>query len=148
LELLGVSRDYELEADQLGVQYAWNAGYDPSGFIRFFDKIAMRDGYVNGASWFQTHPPFLLPEDGRHPARDHVPARPAGDDGSDFCLRTDEEGVGSNRREREKEELNKSSLKITRQEGCQPPKKLEYKPGQPIEEQCSAPPQTVSGIAQ
>ena len=47
-----------------------------------------------------------------------------------------------------KEELNKPSLKITRQEGCQPPKKLEYKPGQPIEEQCSAPPQTVSGIAQ
>ena len=58
LELLGVSRDYELEADQLGVQYAWNAGYDPSGFIRFFDKIATREGYVNSASWFRTHPPF------------------------------------------------------------------------------------------
>ena len=39
LRLLGVSRDYELEADQLGVQYAWNAGYDPSGFVRFFDKM-------------------------------------------------------------------------------------------------------------
>jgi predicted Zn-dependent protease len=35
LDLLGVSREFELEADQLGVQYAWNAGYDPSGFIRF-----------------------------------------------------------------------------------------------------------------
>jgi len=26
LSLLGVSREYELEADQLGIQYAWNAG--------------------------------------------------------------------------------------------------------------------------
>jgi hypothetical protein len=34
LALLGVSRDYEAEADQLGVQYAWRAGYDPKGFIR------------------------------------------------------------------------------------------------------------------
>src|SRR5262250_1022216 len=58
LKLLGVSRDYELEADQLGVQYAWNAEYDPSGFIRFFDKMATREGYINGVSWFRTHPPF------------------------------------------------------------------------------------------
>ncbi len=58
LQLLGVSREYELEADQLGVQYAWNAGYDPSGFIRFFDKMAHKEGYVRGASWFRTHPPF------------------------------------------------------------------------------------------
>jgi predicted Zn-dependent protease len=58
LELLGVSRDFELEADRLGKQYAWNSGYDPSGFVRFFDKMAWREGYVNGASWFRTHPPF------------------------------------------------------------------------------------------
>lgn len=58
LNLLGVSRDFELEADQLGVQYAWNAGYDPSGFTRFFDKMASQEGYVRGASWFRTHPPF------------------------------------------------------------------------------------------
>ncbi|MBI2187003.1 MAG: M48 family metalloprotease [Acidobacteria bacterium] len=58
LDLLGVSRDFELEADQLGVQYAWNAGYDPSGFVRFFDKMATTEGHVNGSSWFRTHPPF------------------------------------------------------------------------------------------
>jgi Zn-dependent protease with chaperone function len=58
LKLLGVSRAYELEADQLGIQYAWNAGYDPNGFIRFFDKMATTMGYVNGVSWFRTHPPF------------------------------------------------------------------------------------------
>lgn len=58
LTLLGVSRDFEQQADQLGIQYAWNAGYDPAGFIRFFDKMATKEGYVNGASWFRTHPPF------------------------------------------------------------------------------------------
>jgi Zn-dependent protease with chaperone function len=49
LTLLGVSRDFEQQADQLGIQYAWNAGYDPTGFVRFFDKMATKEGYVNGA---------------------------------------------------------------------------------------------------
>ncbi|MEE8349397.1 MAG: M48 family metalloprotease, partial [Acidobacteriota bacterium] len=59
LTLLGVSRDYEEEADQLGAQYAWNAGYDPRGFITFFDKMASEEGYVKSASFFRTHPPFF-----------------------------------------------------------------------------------------
>lgn len=58
LNLLGVSRDFETEADQLGIQYCWKSGYDPSGFIRFFDKMASREGNVIGASWFRTHPVF------------------------------------------------------------------------------------------
>ena len=59
LTLLGVSRDYEAEADQLGAQYSWQAGYDPKGFISFFDKMANEEGYVKSASFFRTHPPFL-----------------------------------------------------------------------------------------
>ncbi len=58
LSLLGVSRKYELQADKLGIEYAWNSGYDPNGFIRFFDKMASTEGYVTGLSWFRTHPPF------------------------------------------------------------------------------------------
>lgn len=58
LNLLGVSREYELQADQLGIQYAWNSGYDPRGFINFFDKMATKEGYVTGLSWFHSHPPF------------------------------------------------------------------------------------------
>ncbi|HET9790460.1 MAG TPA: M48 family metalloprotease [Candidatus Angelobacter sp.] len=58
LNLLGVSRDFETEADQLGIQYAWKTGYDPNGFIRFFDKMASKEGNVIGASWFRTHPVF------------------------------------------------------------------------------------------
>jgi predicted Zn-dependent protease len=59
LALLGVSRDYEEEADQLGAQYTWDAGYDPKGFITFFDKMASEKGYVRSASFFRTHPPFF-----------------------------------------------------------------------------------------
>ena len=59
LTLLGVSRDYEEEADQLGTQYTWNAGYDPKGFVSFFDKMASQKGYVQSASFFRTHPPFF-----------------------------------------------------------------------------------------
>jgi len=59
LALLGVSRGYESQADQLGVQYAWKAGYDPLGFTTLFDKLAGTDGYIRVASFFRTHPPFL-----------------------------------------------------------------------------------------
>jgi Zn-dependent protease with chaperone function len=59
LSLLGVNRVYEAEADQLGAQYAWHAGYDPRGFITFFDKMASEKGYVKSASFFRTHPPFF-----------------------------------------------------------------------------------------
>jgi hypothetical protein len=59
LALLGVSREFEAEADQLGAQYAWKAGYDPRGFITLFDKMASEEGYVKSASFFRTHPPFF-----------------------------------------------------------------------------------------
>jgi predicted Zn-dependent protease len=59
LALLGVNREFEAEADQLGVQYAWKAGYDPRGFITLFDKLASEGGYVKSASFFRTHPPFF-----------------------------------------------------------------------------------------
>lgn len=59
LSLLGVNRQFEAEADQLGAQYAWKAGYDPRGFISFFDKMAGEKGYIRSASFFRTHPPFF-----------------------------------------------------------------------------------------
>ena len=30
---------FQVEADQLGVQYAWSSGYDPAGFVHFLDSI-------------------------------------------------------------------------------------------------------------
>lgn len=58
LSLLGVSRDYEIEADILGTQYLWASNYDTDGFMEFFGKMAQEKGYVVGLSWFRTHPPF------------------------------------------------------------------------------------------
>jgi len=36
------------EADQLGIQYAWNTGFDPRGFITFLDSIAKKKEYWHG----------------------------------------------------------------------------------------------------
>lgn len=58
LNILGVSRAFELEADTLGAQYAYTSGYDPSGFINFFDKMATKFGYAQNTSFFGSHPAF------------------------------------------------------------------------------------------
>ena len=58
LNILGVSRDFELEADQLGMQYAWRAGYDPRGFVNLFDAMSQREGYASRTAFFATHPAF------------------------------------------------------------------------------------------
>ena len=47
-----------MEADLLGVQYLWRAGYNTEGFIEFFDIMASKEGYVEKTSWFRTHPAF------------------------------------------------------------------------------------------
>ena len=59
LQILGITRGSEKEADILGSQYAWAAGYDPNGFITFFEKLMAMEKKQPGkfASWFRTHPP-------------------------------------------------------------------------------------------
>lgn len=59
LALLGVNGDTETEADQLGIQYAWRAGFDPAGFMKFYDKMAADPNTVRTASFFRTHPPGI-----------------------------------------------------------------------------------------
>lgn len=58
LELMGVTRESEREADQLGIQYLWNAGYDPNAFVSFFEKMQQDEKSKPGrlAGWFRTHP--------------------------------------------------------------------------------------------
>ena len=142
LKLLGVSRDYELEADQLGIQYAWNAGYDTTGFTRFFDKMATRVGYVNGVSWFRTHPPFYQR---MLQAQREIMFMPQQ---KEQVVQTSEflqmkKDLAPLVQAAEKEEKEKPSLMMTREEGCTPPKRLEYKPGQPIDQICGAGPVTL-----
>jgi len=53
------SRGFESEADYLGVQYMYKAGYDPQAFISFFEKIEAKDKKKPGtlAKAFASHPP-------------------------------------------------------------------------------------------
>lgn len=57
LTFLKFSRDAEREADLLGLQYQYAAGYDPEAFVSFFEKLSMKGrtpGFV--AKAFSTHP--------------------------------------------------------------------------------------------
>jgi predicted Zn-dependent protease len=36
----------------------WKSGYNPDGFIEFFDIMASKEGYVEKTSFFRTHPAF------------------------------------------------------------------------------------------
>jgi beta-barrel assembly-enhancing protease len=56
---LKFSRGFEAEADYLGVEYMYRAGYDPSAFVSFFEKIEAMEKKKPGtlAQAFETHPP-------------------------------------------------------------------------------------------
>jgi len=58
LTFLTFSRGFEEEADYLGVQYMYAAGYDPQSFISFFEKIQAQDKQKPGtlSKAFSTHP--------------------------------------------------------------------------------------------
>jgi len=58
LEMMGITRESEREADQLGIQYLWNTGYDPNAFVSFFEKMQQEEKSKPGrlAGWFRTHP--------------------------------------------------------------------------------------------
>jgi len=56
---LKFSRDAEREADFLGLQYMYKAGYDPNAFVSFFEKIEAEERHHPGSipKVFSTHPP-------------------------------------------------------------------------------------------
>ena len=58
ITFLKFSRDFEAQADYLGVQYMYRAGYDPQAFITFFEKIQALEKRKPGlvAKAFSDHP--------------------------------------------------------------------------------------------
>lgn len=58
LTFLSFSRGFEAEADYLGVQYMYKAGYDPNEFVNFFEKVQAQEKKKPGtlSKAFSTHP--------------------------------------------------------------------------------------------
>jgi predicted Zn-dependent protease len=58
LTFLSFSREYEAEADYLGVQYMYRAGYDPQGMVSMFEKLTALEKHKPGAlsKAFSDHP--------------------------------------------------------------------------------------------
>ena len=59
MSYLKFTRDAEKEADFLGLQYMYKAGYDPNAFVSFFEKIEAEERRHPGSipKIFSTHPP-------------------------------------------------------------------------------------------
>src|ERR1700682_4344879 len=59
ISFLKFNRDFEREADFLGLQYMYKAGYDPNAFVTFFERLQADDKRRPGAvpKMFSTHPP-------------------------------------------------------------------------------------------
>jgi beta-barrel assembly-enhancing protease len=59
LTFLKFTRDDEREADYLGLQYMYKAGYDPNSFVSFFEKVEADEKKQPGTipKVFSTHPP-------------------------------------------------------------------------------------------
>ena len=58
MSFLKFSRDSEREADMLGLQYDYAAGYDPQAFIQFFERLKTeeKNKHSKVAKLFSTHP--------------------------------------------------------------------------------------------
>jgi len=58
LTFLSFSREYESEADYLGIQYMYRAGYDPQGMVSIFEKLSALEKHKPGAlsRAFSDHP--------------------------------------------------------------------------------------------
>lgn len=138
LNLLGVSREYELQADQLGIQYAWKSGYDPDGFIRFFDKMATREGYVVGASWFRTHPPFYQRMVEAQREIMFLPPKSGLITQTSAFLQMKQELTVALRRQPPRDQKKAPTL-LGAEPGCPLPPEEENQPGQNIRTVCSLP---------
>jgi hypothetical protein len=58
ISMLEFSRDFEAQADYLGIQYMYRSGYDPQAFITFFEKVQALQKRKPGlvAKAFSDHP--------------------------------------------------------------------------------------------
>ncbi|WNM58357.1 M48 family metalloprotease [Candidatus Nitrospira allomarina] len=55
----GLDKDKEFEADVVGVEYAYRAGYNPQGLENYLQTLAKEEGHVE-SKFFTTHPSTSL----------------------------------------------------------------------------------------
>lgn len=86
MSFLKFSRDAEREADFLGLEYQYAAGYDPTAFVDFFEKLEVQEKRKSGlmARAFSTHP---MNDDRIHRAEAELEMLPARED---YILTTSE----------------------------------------------------------
>ena len=111
------SRNFEAEADYLGLQYMYKAGYDPQSFIDFFEKVKALEKEKPGklAKAFASHPPNderILKS--QQEIRDILPPRPEYIvDTSEFDLVKARLSSFENRKKAIPENPNKPTLRKT-----------------------------------
>ncbi len=118
LTFMKFSRGFEAEADYLGLEYMYKAGYDPQAFISFFEKIKAQEKTKPGtlAKAFATHPqtPDRI-EKSQEEIRNVLPARP------EYILNTSEfndvkarlASLENRKKMIQPEDVNKPSLRKT-----------------------------------
>jgi predicted Zn-dependent protease len=86
MSFLKFSRDAEREADFLGLEYQYSAGYDPTAFVDFFEKLEGQSKLKGGLMLraFSTHP---MNDDRIHRAQAELQMLP---DRDDYILSTSE----------------------------------------------------------
>jgi len=87
ISFLEFSREFETEADWLGLQYMYKAGYDPQAFIQFFEKIDALEKHKPGtlSKVFADHP--QTPDRIRHSEEEIATIMPAK---ADYMVSTSE----------------------------------------------------------
>jgi predicted Zn-dependent protease len=79
LSFLKFSRNAEREADLLGLEYAYESGYDPQAFVQFFEKLETQEKKHQSAiaKAFSTHPMTAdRVKDAQQDIAEYLPPRP------------------------------------------------------------------------
>ncbi len=122
---LKFSRDFEAQADYLGIQYMYRAGYDPEALVTMFEKIEALQKHKPGAvsKIFSDHPqtPDRIQKSQEEIATILPPRSEYLEDTSEFEAVKARLARIENKRRLHKNNLNKPSLRRAKNSSSEPP---------------------------